>query len=118
MTLIGWGAQHHQNMEAAAHVDFEVEVINLRTLHPLDLDTIVRSVRKTGRAVVAYEAPLNMGFGAEIVALLQTHCFPFLEAPLTRCAGLDTPFPNVLEGEYLPDAPRVKKPLEKVYRWN
>lgn len=113
ITLIGWGAQHHQNMEAAeqlaqeAHVD--VEVINLRTLNPLDINTLITSVQKTGRCVIAHEAPLTQGFGAEIAAELTESCFLHLQAPIKRCAGLDTPFPHTLEKEYLPDAYRVKQ---------
>lgn len=115
ITLIGWGAQHHQNMQAAQELfdeqKIEVEVINLRTLNPLDINAIVTSVQKTGRAVVSHEAPKTQGFGAEIAALLMERCFLNLEAPIRRCCGLDTPFPNTLEIEYLPDAYKVKKAL-------
>jgi pyruvate dehydrogenase E1 component beta subunit len=113
ITLIGWGAQHHQNMEAASelfekhHVD--VEVLNLRTLNPLDINAIVGSVQKTGRCVIAHEAPKTQGFGAEIAALIMEKCFLHLEAPVKRCCGLDTPFPHTLEKEYLPDAYKVVK---------
>lgn len=115
ITLIGWSAQHQQNMEAAKELfeeeGVEVEVINLRTLNPLDLNTLVCSVEKTGRAVIAHEAPKTQGFGAELAALIAEKCFYHLEAPITRCCGLDTPFPHTLEKEYLPDALRVKKAL-------
>ncbi len=114
VTLIGWGAQHHQNMEAAQQLyesGIEVEVLNLRTLNPLDTNAILESVRKTGRCVVAHEAPLTQGFGAEIAALVQEHCFLSLKAPVKRCCGYDTPFPNALEHLYLPDAPRVVQAL-------
>lgn len=118
VTLIGWGAQHHQNMAAAEEVakteGVEVEVLNLRTLNPLDLQTIVASVQKTGRCVIAHEAPKTQGFGAELAALIMEHCFYSLEAPVKRCCGLDTPFPNAWEKEYLPDAPRVKKALLEI----
>lgn len=110
-TLIGWGAQHHQNMEAARELEgsgISVEVINLRTLNPLDINTLVASVEKTGRCIVAHEAPQTMGFGAEIAALIMEKCFLHLEAPVIRCCGLDTPFPHTLEHEYLPDAYKVK----------
>lgn len=111
LTLIGWGAQHHQNLEAAEklHSDYQidVEVINLRTLNPLDIPCIVSSVQKTGRCVISHEAPLTCGFGAEITAILAEKCFLNLEAPIKRCCGLDTPFPHTLEHEYLPDANRV-----------
>lgn len=113
ITLIGWGAQHHQNMEAAKQLaeqeGIDVEVLNLRTLNPLDIHSIIQSVEKTGRAVVAHEAPKTQGFGAEIAALIMEKAFWHLEAPVTRCCGLDTPFPHTLEKEYLPDAYRVKK---------
>jgi len=112
LTLIGWGAQHHQNLQAAQELadeqKIDVEVINLRTLNPLDINTIVESVEKTGRCVIAHEAPKTQGFGAEIAALIQEKCFFHLEAPIYRCCGLDTPFPNSWEKEYLPDAARVK----------
>lgn len=115
LTLIGWGAQHHQNMQAAEELAVEkqlgIEVINLRTLNPLDIDALVRSVDKTGRCVVAHEAPLTMGFGAEIAALIQQECFLRLQAPVFRCCGFDTPFPNTLELAYLPDAGRVKQAI-------
>ena len=115
ITLIGWGAQVHQNMIAASEVK-DVEVINLRSLNPLDLKTLIKSVKKTGRVVIAHEAPKTCGFGAELAALLQEHCFYSLEAPIKRCTGLDTPFPHTLESDYLPDAPRVVKALLETLR--
>lgn len=113
ITLIGWGAQHHQNMQAASELQdqVDVEVLNLRSLNPLDIYTIIQSVEKTGRCVIAHEAPKTQGFGAELTALIQEKCFYFLEAPIKRCCGLDTPFPNALEKEYLPDTERVKLAL-------
>lgn len=113
LTLIGWGAQHHQNMEAAEALadECDIEVINLRTLNPLDINTIVTSVQKTGRCVIAHEAPKTQGFGAEIAAQVMEKCFLHLEAPVRRCCGLDTPFPHTLENDYLPDADRVKEAI-------
>ena len=115
ITLIGWGAQHHQNMEAAAYLNksqqISVEVINLRSLNPLDINTITTSVQKTGRLVVAHEAPRTQGFGAEIAAQISEKCFLYLKAPVNRCCGLDTPFPNIWEDQYLPDNERVVKAL-------
>ena len=115
ITLIGWGAQHHQNMEAADELHkergIEVEVLNLRTLNPLDMQTIACSVQKTRRCVIAHEAPKTQGFGAEIAARIMEKCFFYMEAPVKRCCGLDTPFPHTLEKEYLPDAYKVKKAL-------
>lgn len=115
LTLIGWGAQHHQNMEAAEQLAQEegisVEVINLRTLNPLDINTLITSVNRTGRCVISHEAPLTQGFGAEIATQLTAACFLRLQAPIERCCGLDTPFPHTLEKEYLPDAFRVKQAI-------
>lgn len=115
ITVIGWGAQHHQNMTAATEVaeeyDIDVEVINLRTLNPLDINTITKSVQKTGRCVIAHEAPKTQGFGSELSALIMENCFLSLEAPVKRCCGVDTPFPHTLEHEYLPDSDRVKQAI-------
>lgn len=115
LTLVGWGAQHHQNMLAAKELaesdGIDIEVINLRTLYPLDTQTLITSIQKTGRCVVSHEAPKTQGFGAEISALIHEKCFLNLKAPINRCCGLDTPFPNSLENEYLPDAFRVKKAI-------
>jgi pyruvate dehydrogenase E1 component beta subunit len=114
VTLIGWGAQHHQNMLAAKELESQqisTEVINLRSLNPLDLNTIVASVQKTGRCVIAHEAPKTQGFGAELCALIVENCFLSLQAPIRRCCGLDVPFPHTLEHEYLPDSYRVKNAI-------
>lgn len=115
VTLIGWGAQHHQNIAAAEQLSvthgIDVEVINLRTLNPLDIKTIILSVQKTGHCIIAHEAPKTQGFGAEITALIMENCFFYLEAPVKRCCGADTPFPHTLEHEYLPDAGRVIKAI-------
>ena len=121
LTLVGWGAQHHQNMEAAQRLfeedQLEVEVINLRSLNPLDRNTIFSSVNKTGRCVIAHEAPLTQGFGAELSALITENCFLSLEAPVKRCCGLDTPFPNALENFYLPEAPRVMQAIRETMQF-
>lgn len=121
VTLIGWGAQHHQNMHAANELlknnSIDVEVINLRTLNPLDIETIVTSVKKTGKCVISHEAPKTQGFGAEISALIMEKCFFHMEAPVLRCCGFDTPFPNVLEKEYLPDSKRVQETILKVLEY-
>lgn len=110
-TLIGWGAQHQQNMAAAeflaAEYNIDAEVIDLNSLNPLDIDTLTSSVYKTGRCLVAHEAPKTQGFGAELAAQITESCFLHLQAPVQRCCGLDTPFPHTLEEIYLPDAKRV-----------
>jgi pyruvate dehydrogenase E1 component beta subunit len=117
VTLIGWGAQHHQNMAAAIELEkrgIDVEVINLRSLNPLDINAIIISIQKTGRCVIAHEAPKTQGYGAEISSQIMENCFLYLEAPVKRCCGLDTPFPNMFENEYLPDAYRVIKAVTDI----
>jgi pyruvate dehydrogenase E1 component beta subunit len=110
LTLIAWGAMWHEAAQAALEAEAEgidVEVLDLRSLQPLDIDAITTSVKKTGRAVVVHEAPRTCGFGAELSALIQERCFLSLEAPVARVTGFDTPFPYTLEAEYLPRAPRI-----------
>jgi len=79
------------------------EVIDLRSILPWDIDSVVQSVMKTGRLLISHEAPLTGGFAGEIAATIQERCFLYLESPIARVTGLDTPFPLVLEKEYLPD---------------
>jgi 2-oxoisovalerate dehydrogenase E1 component beta subunit len=110
VSLITYGATVHVAEEAAATAGREgidVEVIDLRTLWPLDIEAVVRSVERTGRAVVLHEAPRTCGFGAELSALIQEKAFLHLKAPVARVTGFDTPFPYSLEKLYLPDARRV-----------
>ena len=85
----------------------DAEIIDLRTLLPLDIDTIVDSVKKTGRCVIVHEATRTCGFGAELAALVQEHCFYHLEAPIVRVTGWDTPYPHAFEWEYFPGPQRV-----------
>ncbi len=116
VTLVAWGAMWHEADQAAREAEAEgidCEVIDLRSLQPLDLDALVASVKKTGRAVVVHEAARTCGFGAELVALVQERCFLHLEAPVARVTGFDTPFPYTLEMEYLPRAPRILKALRE-----
>lgn len=97
-----------QSAEAAAAEGRNLEVVDLRTLSPLDMETIERSVKKTGRAVVVHEAQRSFGIGAEIAARIQQECFYQLEAPVLRCTGMDTPYPpSKLEEEYLPNLDRI-----------
>ena len=110
VTVIAWGAMLYEAIaaaEQAAAEGVECEIIDLRTLWPVDIDTIVESVKKTGRVVVVHEAPRTCGFGAELVALINEKAFLHLEAPPKRVTGFDTPFPYTLEMEYLPLAHRI-----------
>jgi pyruvate dehydrogenase E1 component beta subunit len=116
ITVVAWGAMLHEAMEAAnqaAERGIDCEVLDLRTLWPLDIDTVLESVKKTGRVVVVHEAARTCGFGAELVALIQERLFVHLEAPPKRVTGWDTPFPYTLENEYLPRAPRILKGIEE-----
>ncbi len=120
ITLICYGAMVHECTKAAdqaAEQGISVEVIDLRTLMPFDIDALVDSVKKTGRAVVAYEAPKTCGFGAELIASIQERAMEHLEAPILRVAGLDTPFPYALEHEYLPNANRIVGTLRQTLEW-
>ncbi|MBM3271594.1 MAG: alpha-ketoacid dehydrogenase subunit beta [Candidatus Sericytochromatia bacterium] len=119
-TVLTYGAMVPTCLEAAdllAAEGIEVEVVDLRTLVPLDLATILESVARTGRAVVVHEAPRTAGYGAEIVALINDHALLHLEAPVVRVTGYDTPFPYTLEHEYLPDASRVADGVRQVVNY-
>jgi 2-oxoisovalerate dehydrogenase E1 component beta subunit len=107
LTVIAYGTMVHVALAAVEETGIDAEVIDLRSLLPLDLDAIVQSVSKTGRCVVIHEATLTSGFGAEIVALVQEHCFYHLEAPIVRVAGWDTPYPHAQEWDYFPGPARV-----------
>jgi 2-oxoisovalerate dehydrogenase E1 component beta subunit len=116
ISVLAWGAMLHEASEAveqAAALGISCELIDLRTLWPVDIETLVASASRTGRVVVVHEAPRTCGFGAELSALIQERCFVHLEAPIARVTGWDTPFPYSLEDEYLPRAPRILDQLRK-----
>lgn len=120
VTVIAWGAMLYEAIEAAnqaAALGVDCEVIDLRTLWPVDIDTIVASVKKTGRVVIVHEAPKSCGFGAELVSLINEKAFDYLEAPPTRVTGWDTPFPYTLENEYLPLAGRILPAISAVAKY-
>jgi len=117
VTLLTWSAMVHTAIEAAAQGEargYDIEVIDLRTLLPFDIETILTSVKKTGRVVIVHEAPRTCGFGAELCATIQEKAILHLEAPILRVTGFDTPFPYTLEHEYLPDANRILDAVERV----
>ena len=96
----------------------QLEVIDLRTLSPLDLDPVFASVRKTGRCIVVHEAPGNLGLGSEIAARVSEECFYSLEAPVLRVTGYDIPYPAArVEEEYLPDLDRILDALDRSFGW-
>jgi 2-oxoisovalerate dehydrogenase E1 component beta subunit len=103
---------------AAAEDGRELEVIDLRSLSPLDLGPVYESVRKTGRCVVVHEAPGNLGLGSEIAARITEECFYSLEAPVLRVTGYDVPYPAArIEEEYLPDLDRVLDAVDRLFGW-
>jgi pyruvate dehydrogenase E1 component beta subunit len=116
-TVVAYGPMIPTAMEAAAlAVDegWSLEVIDLRSLNPIDYDTVISSVKKTGRAVVVHEASLTLGPGAEIAARIQEGAFYALEAPVQRVTGWDTPYPPaLLEEEYLPNADTILNAVER-----
>jgi pyruvate dehydrogenase E1 component beta subunit len=116
VTLISWGAMARVCLEALKLVkDVSVELIDLRTLSPLDDKIITDSVRKTGRAVIVHEEPQTLGLGAEIIARINEKAFLYLEAPVKRVTGYDVPMPlPKLEDYYLPDAERVARAIKEV----
>jgi len=113
VTVLAYGTMVHVSIAAAEESGVDAEVIDLRTLRPVDVDTIVASVKKTGRCLVVHEATLTGGYGAELVALVQQHCFFSLEAPIGRVAGWDTPYPYAFEWDYFPGPKRVAAALVK-----
>jgi pyruvate dehydrogenase E1 component beta subunit len=110
LTIVTWGASVFECLAAIDKMpeDVSIELIDLRTIYPIDTDTIIQSVQKTGRCVIVHEAPKTCGFGAELSAIIQEHCFLHLKAPVQRVAGFDTVMPYYkLELEYLPDSKRI-----------
>ncbi|MBA8908583.1 MULTISPECIES: alpha-ketoacid dehydrogenase subunit beta [Aminobacter] len=111
VTVLAYGTMVYVAQAAAEETGIDAEIIDLRTLLPLDLETIIASVKKTGRCVVVHEATLTSGFGAELAALVQEHCFYHLEAPVARVTGWDTPYPHAQEWDYFPGPKRVGEAL-------
>ena len=106
-----------ETAKKAAEIGISVEVVDLRTLLPFDIDTILASVKKTGRCVIVHEAPKTCGFGAELIASIQERAMEHLEAPIARVCGFDTPFPYTLEHEYMPNADRVLGAIQSTLAW-
>ena len=113
VTVLAYGTMVHVALAAALDSGIDAEVIDLRTLVPVDIEAITASVRKTGRCVIVHEATQTSGFGAELSALVQEHCFHHLEAPIIRVAGWDTPYPHAFEWDYFPGPGRVAAAMRK-----
>jgi pyruvate dehydrogenase E1 component beta subunit len=118
VTVITWGSMVKYVLDAVVKTKFDVEVIDLRTIYPFDVDAVIRSIKKTGKAIVVHEAPRTCGFGAEIVATINEKALEHLEAPVLRVTGYDTAMPFAkLENEYIPSEQRIIAALNKVMGW-
>src|SRR5574337_2129261 len=113
VTVLTYGTMVYVSQAAAGETGIDAEIIDLRSIWPLDLPTLVASVKKTGRCVIVHEATRSSGFGAELSALVQEHCFYHLEAPIERVTGWDTPYPHALEWVYFPGPARVAEALKR-----
>jgi 2-oxoisovalerate dehydrogenase E1 component beta subunit len=113
VTVLTYGTMVFVCEAAAREAGVDAEIIDLRSIWPLDLAAIVASVKKTGRCVIVHEATRTSGFGAELAALVQEHCFYQLEAPIERVTGWDTPYPHALEWAYFPGPARVVAALQR-----
>ena len=114
VTVLAYGTMVHVALAAVLESGVDAEILDLRTIWPVDIEAITNSVRKTGRCVIVHEATRTSGFGAELAALVQEHCFYHLEAPIQRVTGWDTPYPHVFEWEYFPGPARVAAALRRV----
>ncbi|KPJ80053.1 MAG: hypothetical protein AMJ58_09870 [Gammaproteobacteria bacterium SG8_30] len=114
VTLVTYGTMVHVCEAAAQGMGVDAEIIDVRTMVPLDVDTLVTSVKKTGRCVIAHEATRFGGYGGELSATIQEECFWHLEAPIQRVTGWDTPYPHAFEWEYFPGQARVAMALQSV----
>ncbi len=116
LTILCYGTMVHVVKTVVAEMEVDAEIIDLRTLMPLDIDTVEASVEKTGRCLVVHEATRTSGFGAELAALVQERCFYHLEAPVERVTGFDTPYPHSLEWAYFPGPIRIGQAIEKIMK--
>jgi 2-oxoisovalerate dehydrogenase E1 component beta subunit len=116
LTILAYGTMVHVAAGVIEEQGIDAELIDLRTLLPLDIETIVASVKKTGRCMVIHEATRTSGFGAELSALVQERCFYHLEAPVERVTGYDTPYPHSLEWAYFPGPVRIGEAIKKIMK--
>jgi len=116
LTILAYGTMVHVALAATQEAGVDAEVIDLRTLLPIDIETITTSVRRTGRCLILHEATRTGGYGAELSALVQEHCFHHLEAPILRVTGWDTPYPHTFEWHYFPGPRRVAEGIRQVMK--
>ena len=114
VTVLCYGTMVHVAEAAAAETGIDAEILDLRSLVPLDVDAIETSVKKTGRCLIVHEATLTSGFGAELAAQVLERCFYSLEAPIRRVTGWDTPYPHAEEWDYFPGPARVGRALREI----
>jgi len=116
LTVLAYGTMVHVCAAVIEELGVDAEIVDLRTLLPLDIVAIEESVRKTGRCLIVHEATRTSGFGAELSALVQERCFYHLEAPVERVTGYDTPYPHSLEWAYFPGPVRIGEAIKKIMR--
>ena len=116
LTVLTYGTMVHVALTVVEEQGVDAEVIDLRSLMPIDIATIAASVEKTGRCLIIHEATRTSGFGAELAALVQERCFYHLEAPVERVTGFDTPYPHSLEWAYFPGPVRIATALQKILK--
>ena len=114
LTILAYGTMVHVCQAVVEEAGVDAEILDLRTLVPLDIEAIEASVKKTGRCMIVHEATRTSGFGAELSALVQERCFYHLEAPIERVTGFDTPYPHSLEWAYFPGPVRIGQALKKI----
>ena len=114
LTVLVYGTMVHVALTAAAETGIDAEILDLRSLLPLDIDSITASVSKTGRCLIVHEATRTGGYGAELSALVQERCFYHLEAPIQRVTGWDTPYPHSFEWDYFPGPRRVGEAMQRI----
>ena len=116
MTVLAYGTMVHVAEAVCREKGVDAEVIDLRSIVPVDIETIEASVRKTGRCMIVHEATRTTGFGAELSALVQERCFYHLEAPIERVTGFDTPYPHSLEWAYFPGPVRIGEAIDRLLK--
>ena len=118
MTVLAYGTMVHVAQSAIARAEIDAELIDLRSIVPLDIETICQSVERTGRCLIVHEASRFSGFGAELAALVQERCFYHLEAPVARVCGWDTPYPHAFEWDYFPGPTRIAQAMSRLIKAN
>ena len=119
LTIVTWGALVQKSLEAVRNLDYSVEIIDIRTLNPLDMDTIVLSIKKTNRLIVAHEDNITSGFGSEIVSRIADKSFEFLDAPIKRVASKDSPvaYSSILENQILVQTDWISQAIKEIMEY-